>query len=90
MKIQIKYIVRHPIYGYSGEGYSNRNILEKSFSTIEQARKYKRRADKCFEGHLYQSISFDEFYREMTDHMAFRFTGLGQIFKITTSEESVE
>jgi hypothetical protein len=90
MKTQTKYIVRHPIYGYFGREHSHMNVLEKSFPNIESARKYKRRADKCHTGHLYNHLGFESLYNEMTEHQSFRFKGTGTIFKLTCSEEVVE
>jgi hypothetical protein len=92
------YVVKSPIYGYSGMGYTHINLLHEAFDTEEEARKRKTDCDKAFK--MGKSDTFlcpesdaeqDDFYREMTDHISYRFTGESKIYirSITVDEKEI-
>jgi hypothetical protein len=94
--MNISYVVKSPIHGYSGSGYEGRDILEDSFTTEDGARNYLARCNRAFEiqDAAHQSRKYIdgqqlEFIGEMCDGYSFYFTGPSWLVKRTVTEENI-
>lgn len=93
-KIYIQYIVKTPIYGYSGMGYSHLSHITKSFNTEKAARKWKKHCDFAHKIHLAHyhfgnEERFDNYIRHMTDEISYHIDGISKIYKRTIEEEEL-
>ncbi len=94
---EVSYMLRVPIYGYSGMGYAHLNHVEESFETIEKAIERSKRYSAAFsfaETHPAE-ISYEQYealaelHREMTDIVSFSIRGEPKLFKVTTITEEL-
>lgn len=89
-----QYIVKTPIHGYTGMGYSHLYHITKSFDTERKARKWKKHCDFCVKIHLVKYFPgneerLDEYIRYMTDEISYHIKGASKIYKRTIQEEEL-
>ncbi len=88
MKTIIQFIVKTPIYGYSGCGYDG-DYTEKSFNKIQDAQKHLNLCDKFFKL-TNDDNNFDELgdvYSELTDGNSFSIKGNSILIKRTIIDD---
>lgn len=87
MNITTSFVVKSPIYGYSGMGYESVYTVEESFDTEEKARTHLALCNQAYNGK--GGTMAEDIYFNMTECLSFKYTGPSTLVKRTIIEEQI-